>query len=139
MSNTSISFKPETKQTKSRTKQNFKDECNINILLKKYKKQGVSIPVGIDPNATFGDFSDIGDFQEHFVRMENAQKMFMTLPAETRYKFKNDVSNLLQFISDDANIEQSYELGILPKPKPEQKPFDENVQPKAEPPATAGS
>lgn len=132
-----ISFKGDSKFTKSRTKQNFAKECDINVILKKYKKQGVSIPIGMDPNATFGDFSDIGDYQTMFARLEEANKMFMSLPAETRYKFGNDVSNLLQFIQDDNNIAEAMELGILPKPKQEET--EVIAQPEVELPPTGGS
>jgi len=115
----SISFKGDSKYVKSRTKQAFKKECDINTILKKYKNQGVSIPLGMDPNATFGDFSDIGDYQTMIARLDDAHRMFMTMPAELRYKFGNDVSNLLEFIADDKNIPEAQELGILPKPKVE--------------------
>lgn len=72
----------------SLTQQHFKDECDINSIVKNFPN-GATIPV--NPKAIYADVSDMPtnliqarDF------IANAQYMFMQLPSDIRDKYKND-------------------------------------------------
>ena len=112
-------------------RQEFKDECDINRIMKKYRSTGV-LPQR--PGGMFGDFSEVGDFLEaqNFVRL--ASERFASLPSDVRKRFDNDPGLLLQFIQDKANREEAVKLGLIevksaaPKaesnPGPDVKPGD---------------
>ena len=94
----------------SLTKQSFKDECDVNNILKNYNKTGV-MPENFDP----GEFRDVTgiDYQESMQMVASASSMFNELPSALRKRFKNDPAELLSFTSDDKNIEEAHKLGLL--------------------------
>ncbi len=117
---------------KIRTKQQFKNQVDINTIMSKYIKTGVMSQDAITKRtAVFADVSEIGTFQECQDKVQAAQKAFMTLEPELRSEFNNDPGAVLDFVSDPANREKAIELGIIPKP--EQVPTDQ-PEPTPEPP-----
>lgn len=110
----------------SKTHQSFSKDADINYIMSRYAKTGVLVdPLRVDlgRQPRFGDFSDIGDFTSVVNRITAAQNDFMTLPAATRAKFKNDVALCLEFVADPKNLVEAVGLGLLPKellPKPPQ-------------------
>lgn len=95
----------------SRTKQSFKDECDINHLMERYARTGV-LPQNVR-NARYGDFMDVGDFRESQLRLKDAEAQFMALPAKVRDRFKNSPEKFLAFVGDKANYKEAKELGLL--------------------------
>lgn len=95
----------------SRTKQSFKDECDINVLMKKYQATGV-LPPGVGV-ARYADFSDVGDYLEAQITLLRAQDQFDSLPARVRDRFKNDPVAFLTFVANPANLGEARELGLL--------------------------
>jgi phage internal scaffolding protein len=112
----SKSFDKKVKKDKSRTQQHFKDQCNINTIMKKYIKTGM-LPVF--KNATsagvYGDFSNIGTFQECQNRIIELEHKFMQIPSEIRKRFDNDPQKMLDFIADPKNEEEAIKLKLLDK------------------------
>lgn len=106
-----ISFKGSV----SRTKQCFKDEVNINNIVNKYIKYG-KLPDMIQRDPQFGDFSDVPSYQESLNILQKANDQFMELPAIVRKKFGNDPLQMLDFVSDPANKEEMYDLGLAVRP-----------------------
>lgn len=100
---------------KSRTKQSFKDECDINIILKKYNLTG-QLPA-MKNNPLFGDFSQIQDYQESMNIILKAEEQFNSLPAVLRERFKNDTGAFLDYMNNDANKEEMIKLGLIEAPK----------------------
>lgn len=98
------------------TKQSFKDECDINNILKKYKKTGLIEHVN-KYKGEYGDYIDAPTYQDAQNRIIEAQDMFMSLPAEIRDKFMNDAAYFLEFVHDPKNETAMVELGLA-KPKP---------------------
>lgn len=102
-------------------KQSFKDECDINTILAKYKKTGV-----LDHfNTHKGDYKDLGgsaDFHQAMNIVIAAQASFATLPAEMRFKFKNDPAQFLAFVSDEANAEEMIAMGLRTSTGPAEDP-----------------
>jgi phage internal scaffolding protein len=95
----------------SRTKQSFRDECDINNILRQFNVTG-QLPVGsVQPQ--YGDFSGITDYQSALNRVMAAQDSFLQLPAKIRAKFDNDPAVFLDFASDEANKDEMKALGLL--------------------------
>lgn len=96
-----------------KTKQSFKNECNINNIVKKCIRTG-SLPV-VSGEGFYGDFSNVADFQTQCNRVNAMNSYFASLPAEVRAKFKHDPANLLGYVQDPKNYEECVEMGLLPK------------------------
>lgn len=96
----------------SMTKQSFKEQTDINQILKRYKTTGTVDH--IDRRVPrFGDFTGEFDFAASLNMVREAQDAFMALPAEVRRRFGNDPGQLLDFIRDAANADEARDLGLL--------------------------
>lgn len=95
----------------SRTKQSFRDECDINNILRQFNVTG-QLPVGsVQPQ--YGDFSGITDYQSALNAVMAAQDSFLALPAKVRAKFDNDPALFVDWASDEANKDEMKALGLL--------------------------
>lgn len=108
----------------SRTKQSFKDECDINKIMKRFKKvQGVEYLeqyrgyVG----GNYGDFSQVVDYRSALDQVRRAQDVFGALPAAVRRRFGNDAAEFLDFVSNPANKDELVAMGLA-EPKVQPKP-----------------
>jgi len=115
------------KDTVSRCKKSFKDECDINRIVARARKTGYLIDPAIisDRQAVFMDCSKV-DFMDMLNRVNVAQSAFNALPSDVRAKFDNDVAKLLDFVADPANEAVAIDLGLLPK---KVVPVEEPAQP----------
>lgn len=103
----------------SRTKQEFKQECDLNHIMKRFKKV-----MGVDflnrysgvVGGQFGDFSNVPDFRTARDQVKLMEEVFMALPAKVRSRFNNDPAELLDFVDDPMNLEEARSLGLA---KPE--------------------
>lgn len=96
-----------------RTRQEFADECDINILLARYEKTGVLNHYSQVAPA-YMDLSYVPDLQETLLFMREAERSFMTLPAAVRREFDNDAVKFVDFAQDPANIEKMREWKLAP-------------------------
>ena len=95
----------------SRTKQSFRDECDINNILRQFNVTG-QLPVGsVQPQ--YGDFSGITDYQSALNAVMAAQDSFLQLPAKVRARFDNDPAFFVEFASNEANKDEMKALGLL--------------------------
>jgi phage internal scaffolding protein len=95
----------------SRTQQSFRDECDINNILRKFNVTG-ELPSGsVQPQ--YGDFSGITDYQSALNAVMAAQDSFLALPAKVRAKFENDPALFVDWASDEANKDEMKALGLL--------------------------
>lgn len=99
----------------SRTKQAMAAECDINNIMKTFKKTGV-LPEMIKRNPSFGDFAKLPDFQEAQNILALANEQFDALNSKIRKRFNNDPADFLAFTQDAANAPEMAKLGLL---KPE--------------------
>jgi len=95
----------------SRTKQSFRDECDINNILRQFNVTGELLINGVQPQ--YGDFSGITDYQSALNAVMAAQDSFLALPAKVRAKFDNDPALFVEFASDEANRDEMKALGLL--------------------------
>ena len=102
----------------SLTQQQFKDECDVNNIMAKYKKTGLVTHLS-KHKGEFGDFSSVTDYQTSLARLEQAHESFQQLPSELRSKFHNDPKNLIEFLADPKNDEDAIKYGLKIKPTEE--------------------
>lgn len=108
----------------TKTKQSFKDECDINIIMKKFKK----VMHGTDylnryqgyAGGEFGDFSQVSDYRTALDQIAQARGVFDALPAKVRSRFQNDPAEFLDFVQNPANQDEMVYLGLATKRAPNQ-------------------
>lgn len=101
---------------KGRTKQSFRDDCDINNILKKYNKTG-QLPGLIKTNPQYGDFSEVGTYQDALAVVLHAQSQFEGLPSAVRARFSNDPASFLAFATNPQNGEEMVRMGLATKKK----------------------
>lgn len=117
------------------TQQNYEAECNINNIMKRYLNTGI-LPEGSPRAAAYGDFCDVGSYQEALSIIANAQDQFDALPSAARARFDNDPAAFLEFIQNPANLTEAQTLGLLKEvPPPETPPVTQPAPPTATPAA----
>lgn len=103
------------KGAQRRTKSEFKEECDINNIMKKFNQTG-QLPGMIQKNPQYGDFSDPITYQDALNTVIHAQEQFAGLPAHVRARFANDPQLFLKFATDASNAKEMASLGLM---KPE--------------------
>ena len=103
----------------SLTQQHFKDECDINNIMRRYRETGYLVDPLVQAKATakpmFGDFSTAYDFHEAQNTIARANEAFAALPSVVRERFANDPARMLAFIEDERNVDEAVKLGLLEK------------------------
>lgn len=115
----------------SKTQQHFKDEHDINNIMKKYLKQGISYNQLPNPSGVYGDFSNVKDYQNSLQTIIDADQAFLTIPSNIRKRFDNDPQKLFEFLNDKKNLDEAISLGLIEKPV-----ITETPPPKTETPKT---
>lgn len=102
-----------------RTKQEFKDETDINVILRRFSITG-QLPDNVRM-PTYADFTDVFDFQTAVNAIAEARESFETMPAHVRARFSNDPGAFVAFCSNPANLDEARKLGLVPasESKPE--------------------
>lgn len=103
---------PDDPEKECLTKQEFKEECDINTLLRRFAitgqmPEGVRLPV-------YGDFEQINDFHSAANAIAMASESFDAMPAEIRERFSNDPEKFVAFCLDDRNREEARKWGLVP-------------------------
>lgn len=107
------------KDQKSIVKKEFKDQTDINYMLKRFKVTG-QIPVNKNM-PQYGDVSGLKSFHDAYEVVQQAYDTFDTLPSQIRKKFDNDPLSIIDFLDNPANLEESYDLGLRDRPQPKQQ------------------
>lgn len=100
----------------SKTKQSFKDECNINNIMSKYMKDGLLEHVN-EHKGQYTDLPEFEDYHDALNQIQHAQDSFASLTAHIRGSFNNDPAEFLEFILDPDNKDEivSLGLGVIPE------------------------
>ncbi len=99
----------------SMTKQSFRNESNINIIMAKYAKTGLIDHVK-KYEGRYEDVTGVEDYHTSLNRIHAAQAAFMSLPSGVRTKFDNDPGEFLNFVNEPDNLEEMYEMGLAKRP-----------------------
>lgn len=122
------------------TKQSFKEDCDINLIMARFVKTGIIDHVR-EHGPEYG-FASSDDFRDSMELISKANSMFEELPSPIRNKFENDPARFLDFVQNPENIKEMQELGLAYNEKTENLPLAEKPEasgtprPGSEPPAT---
>lgn len=114
---------------KSLTQQQFKDDADINTIVKRFGLTG-QLPSNLVAPVN-ADFSDVFDFHSAMMVVRRAQESFDRMPADVRFRFGNDPGAFVDFCSNRENLPEMKKLGLvldIPEepaiiaPKPEDGP-----------------
>jgi phage internal scaffolding protein len=117
----------------SLAQQNFKDECDINYIVRQFGLTG-ELP-GKPMSPQYGDFTGVLDYHSAINAVLAAQDGFMELPAQMRSRFNNDPAELIDFLSKEENREEATKLGLVaakPISEPSETPVGETKSPEAQ-------
>lgn len=95
----------------SRTKQSFKDECDVNFIIEQFQSTGVlkhqqnKVPQYIDVTAA-------GDLQSSIEAVQAAKKEFYALPSGVRAAAENSPVMFLAMSADEAGMAVLMEAGL---------------------------
>lgn len=95
----------------SLAQQHFRDECDINNILRQFNVTGLLPELTLSPR--YGDFTGISDFKTALDRVNATYDEFETLPAQIRAKFDNDPENLIMFLDNEENRQEAEKLGLV--------------------------
>lgn len=107
--------------SKSMTDQQYKDECSIDAIIKKYGIMGQPVP---QPFGTGGDVSELGDFASVMQKVAVAREQFMDLPSEIRARFGHSPEAFYNWLADSKNTEEAVKLGLLIPREVEKDPVE---------------
>lgn len=97
--------------TEGGAQQHFKDECDINVIMAKYRTTGLVSHVQKN-QGRFADVSQFTTFHDASLRLLEARDFFRGLPANLRAEFGNDPARFLDFMGDPSNMEEIRRLGL---------------------------
>ena len=111
----------------SLTRQEFKNECDLEIVLGKFAKtpegsQALRNAQGFAEGLRFEDVSCVPDFRSCRDIARRAEEHFMALPAQIRRRFDNDAAAFVDFVQDPANLEELRTLGLANSAAPVSSP-----------------
>ncbi|WNK13045.1 MAG: internal scaffolding protein [Microvirus sp.] len=94
-----------------RTKQSFKDECDINRIMGRYLATGILPEHLTRALAQYVDCSAV-DFQEAQLVVAGAKSLFAELPSAVRSRFHHSAAAFLEFAENPANGPALVEMGL---------------------------
>lgn len=97
------------------TQQHFKDETDINNILRQFNITGLLPENKLSPR--YGDFTGISDYQSALNAVIAAESEFDGLPAQIRARFNNNPEELIQFLENDQNLDEAVKLGLVNPPE----------------------
>lgn len=109
------------------TQQQFREQANINSIVRTIMRTGV-VPAHNKP-PIFMEVPSIS-YHEMLNSITNVDQAFSSLKASLRNRFRN-AGNLLMFIENPANREEAIKLGLIDEPQKPQEIKKEVVTPPA--------
>ncbi|WNK13702.1 MAG: internal scaffolding protein [Microvirus sp.] len=94
-----------------RTKQSFKDECDVNRIMSRYMSSGILPEHLTRATAQFVDCTAV-DFQEAQLIVAGARTLFAELPSAVRSRFRHSPEAFLEFAENPANGPALAEMGL---------------------------
>lgn len=125
--------------TPSMTRQECKDECDINLIVARHAETGLWSN-SLKPPTLVPKFIDIANAPDAITAHNlfiQAEQAFQQLPASVRKEFNNSPHELIAFVSNDSNYEKALSLGlvnerVVAQPAPSAPPIESVVPPATE-------
>lgn len=115
-----------------KTQSEFAEDCDVNLLVARYRKTGVMPDVTQRASeALYGDFSAIPSRMEMFNIVENAWDAFNALPPDVRREFNNDAAEFLAATETLEGVERLKKVGLGKPTDPVKTPLEASVAPSA--------
>jgi len=111
------------------TQQQYKDQVDVNNIMKRYKKTGSLSHVRNAQQGAYLDLTEIPDYAESLMQVKKAQESFEMIPAELRIKFNNDPKQLINYLKDPKNKDEAIKHGLLVKRANEETQTNEPAKP----------
>lgn len=123
---------------KSLTDQQYKDECDVNNIIKKYLQTGSVTHVRNAKEGVYADLTNLPSYHEAMGVVAKANEAFAEIPAAIRNRFNHNPQKLIDFLADPKNKDEAIKLGLKMPPKPAitdpvletLKEIKQNTQPK---------
>ena len=97
--------------SKTRTQQNFKEQCDINRIVKQFAGTGeLQQRQGTPLSAE--EFVGVMDYHTAMNAVRRGDEAFMALDARTRERFDNDPGAFVDFCLDPSNLEELRKMGL---------------------------
>ena len=93
------------------TQQQFKDECDVNFILRRFADTGVLTHVS-EAEPLFDDCSEF-DYLNAMTTVVRAQEDFNALPSAVRKRFNNSPAELFSFLAKEENHDEAVALGLF--------------------------
>ena len=94
-----------------RTKQSFKDDCDINLIVRRHASTGMY--AHLNPlTPSYGDFSGVVELQDAIALTRQSEADFAELPARVRAVCNNDPVVFLQEVHDPEGIQYLVDAGL---------------------------
>ena len=107
------------------TKSEFAEECDLNVLMERYRKSG-TVPVPLN-SAIYLDTDNLPDLQQAMHLMIEAEWSFNSLPSEVRKEFDNDPVKFVEYATKGENLEKLREWGLAEPVEPTPEPLEVKV------------
>jgi len=110
-----LALRPDIEYKDGRTKQCFRDECDIDKIMTRFNLTGTISHLN-QFEGQYADFSDF-DFHEQTTMLTKGREIFDALPAELRKEFSQSPAKFFAYVNDPANINELAEkLPALAEP-----------------------
>lgn len=97
----------------SRAKQQFRDECDINTIMRRFQRDGVVSHVARF-QGRYEDVTGTVPYDEALRIVMAAEEAFGSLPSSVRLRFENDPAAFVEFATDPKNRGEMVKLGLIP-------------------------
>lgn len=103
----------------SRTKQEFAKDCDINLIMDRYKETGLIthvsglVPIVSDNPDMPVDVSNIPDYRESLDFVMRCEELFLRLPSDFRKELDNDPGKMIEYIKNPDNKEKCIKYGLI--------------------------
>lgn len=104
----------------SKAVQDAADDADINTIVRRFGLTG-HLPQSLRL-PEYGDYDHVIDYHSAQLAILEADREFMSIPAEIRARFDNDPGNFFAFSSDPGNIDALRDLGLAKAKPVEQSP-----------------
>jgi len=99
-----------------RTRQDQKDSCDLNLIMRKYTKQGI-LPRLNPKTPTYGDFTTASSYHEALDKLQRADELFAALPAALRSSCENDPAQLIEYVESGEHDDELIDMGVMEPPQ----------------------
>jgi phage internal scaffolding protein len=114
---------------RSKTQQQYRDRTDIKNIMGTYQRGG-RLPIQ-SGSPMYGDFSEVGTYQQCLERVRAVQSEFENLPSGVRKRFRNNPAELIDFVMNEENREEAEKIGLIEKVvEPREAPEEPEAKPK---------